>query len=310
MAEGAALTPAQIDAAIAFNNGRHAASWITLAAMVLKYPANLIPAVDARFVELVADFQEKAIGPGAGNGKIDPRTEAHLGIVHPRALDAVARARAIMRRGGILFDSWGNDLRDNDMDWDADGPSEQGFADGDHSGRRGRSRIYPRFNVVRGTYGKLGWRRNRSVTVTTTDEVQEIEGPFEYLVCADVVSRAYQQAGVMQKTTQSTEVLIYRFSKVGYVWRRTERYPSSFLPGDLVATLSSHIGHSGIVVEATSTESVPTVFELPGPSTMVDEGKYDPTETNDVRIGPWSKRHLLANAQVNYLGRILHSKLP
>jgi len=297
MAKGSALTQAQIDAAIAYNNQRHAASWITLAAIVLKVTG--IPSVNATFVRLVADFQEAMIGAGNGDGKIGPKTEAYLGIVHPKALAAVARARSIQSAGGILFDSWGNDLRDNDGDAEVDGRSEQGKADGSHY-----SGVYRSFGVFAGTYPNQGWGNNRSITVATS---KIVTGTFQYRVCADVVSRAYHEAAVMP-TSRSTAVILQKFRDLGYVWRKSEGYPPSYLPGDFVCTLGHGGGHSGIVVEATAIGNVPKVIELPGPSTMVDEGTYNPAQTNDVRIGPWTKRHL-TDPTVNYLGRLLYSKL-
>ena len=299
MATGAALTQAQVDAAIAFNNQRHAASWITLAAVALKYPSTRIPSVDEVFVRLVADFQEAALGSGTGDGKIGPKTEAYIGIIHPKALHAVAHARSIQAAGGILFDSWGNDLRDNDNDAEVDGRSEQGKQDGYHYGG-----TYRTFAVFAGSYPDQGWGHNRTVTVPTS---QIVVGSFKYRVCADIVSLAYHKAAVMP-TTRSTAVLLQKFRDLGYVWRKSDGYPPSYLPGDFICTLGHGGGHSGIVVEATSTQNVPKVIELPGPSTMVDEGTYNPAQTNDVRLGLWTKR-FLTDGTVNYLGRLLCSKL-
>jgi len=297
MAKGAELTDKQVEAAIAYNNGRHAATWITLAAIALKFPG--IPSVNELFVRLVADWQEKFVGAGQGDGKIGPKTEAYLGIVHPKALHAVARALAIKNAGGILFDSWGNDLRDNDGDAEVDGRSEQGKADGSHYGGS-----YTSFGVFKGTYPNQGWGNNQTVTVRTS---KIVSGTFQYRVCADVVSRAYNEAAVMP-TTRSTATILQKFREVGYVWRRSEGYPPTYLPGDFICTLGHGGGHSGIVVEATSTAHTPKVMELPGPSTMVDEGTYDPAQTNDVRVGLWTKRGI-TDPKVNYLGRLLYSKL-
>lgn len=74
--------------------------------------------------------------------------------------------------------------------------------------------------------------------------------------------------------------------------------------------LHDNEGHSGIVVQEASIDQRPTVAELPGPSTQVDQlGSYDPASTNDVRLGPWSKYYAVS-AELHFLGRLLLSKLP
>jgi hypothetical protein len=132
-------------------------------------------------------------------------------------------------------------------------------------------------------------------------------GSFRYMVCADVVSKAYSQAGVMGPA-RSTAIILDTFRNRGYVWRKSEGYPPRFVPGDFICTLGHGGGHSGIVVEAGPTSAAPKVIELPGPSTQVDLGIYNPTSTNDVRLGTWTKAGL-PNDGLHYLGRLLMSKL-
>jgi hypothetical protein len=295
MTAGALLTSQQIQAAIQ-HNSKHSAAFVAQVVTILRMPAGL--GLDEVFVRLVADWQELTLGAGQGDGKIGPKTEAYLAIPHPRALDAVARARAVQRSTGILFDSWGNDLRDNDGDGVVDGKSEKGLSDGAHFGR-----VFTKFRVVAGTYTGQGWGGGSTVVVPST---KDVSGSFQYKVCADVVSGVYAEAGVMSKT-RSTAQLLQNFRNLGYVWHRSESWPPTYVPGDFICTLEHGSGHSGIVVDASPTTMVPRVVELPGPSTQADEGTYDPGRPHDVRLGLWTKRSNPASQ--HYLGRLLLSKL-
>ena len=122
MARGSELTTHQVRDAIAYNRTHHTAPLSVLQAALGMVPGG---SVDEAFVRAVADWQENHIGAGAGDGKIGPKTEAHLNIQHPKATAAVARALAIQAAGSILFDSWGNDVRDNNNDGVVDDRNEQ-----------------------------------------------------------------------------------------------------------------------------------------------------------------------------------------
>lgn len=297
MARGAALTSQQVRAAIAFNRRR--SRWLPL----FRRAMGLTPtgALDEAFVRRVADWQEDHIAAGEGDGKIGPKTEGHLNIQHPKATAAANKARSIQRRGYVLFDSWGNDVRDNNGRGGVDDSSEQNIADGAHF----RS-VYSSFGVVAGTYTGLGWGRNKTVTVPRS---RTITGSFKYRVCADITSQAYHEAGVMP-ALRSTAMILSRMRAKGYVWRKSNGFPSVYLPGDFICTWAPGGGHSGIVVRGSATTSVPTVVELPGPSTLVDLGGYDPASTNDIRLGSWTKQNIANAARYTYLGRLLHSKTP
>jgi hypothetical protein len=85
-----------------------------------------------------------------------------------------------------------------------------------------------------------------------------------------------------------------------------------FIPSYGMALLDELGGHSGIIMRAAPTRGgreVPVVVQLPGPSTQVSDGTYDPAATNDVTVGPWS-RWRIENVpqQHQYLGRLLHSR--
>lgn len=216
----------------------------------------------------------------------------------PEAEAAVVHAREIYAAGNILFDSWGNDVRDNDNDGNVDsGRRETGNYDGQHY-----SGTYSGFKVVAGTYVR-GWADDQGVVHgrVTVPSDRTITGSFKYRVCADIVSQAYAAAGLMTHM-RSTARIIGRFRRIGTVWHNRSTFPSEYLPGDFVATYApGHGGHSGIVTTRSSTTNAPTVIELPGPSTQADAGTYDPASTNDVKEQTWSKRGVAD--QYQYLGR-------
>jgi hypothetical protein len=301
MAQGSVLTAQQVQAAVEYNRTRVPAGLQALLRAAFG-PGAAVLANEA-FVRLVADWQEANIGPGAGDGKIGPRTEAHLNIAHPKAIAAAVAAQKVQAAGSILFDSWGNDLRDNNLDGAVDGKSERS-ADGAHFGK-----TYTEFRTVAGTYSG-GWDFLPARTVIVRSS-RTIKGSFIYRVCADIVSGAYAAAGVMQ-AKRATWAIHAEFQKRGFVWRRSESYPSEYLPGDFICTLEGGEGHSGIVVQREPTRGgdvAPVVVQLPGPSTQISDGTYDPTRTNDVTIGRWSDwRITRLPKDVQYLGRLLLSK--
>jgi hypothetical protein len=303
MAQGSELTAAQVKAAIEYNEVHHPTA--RLAFLRAAFGAGAAVLANEMFVRLVADWQEANIGAGAGDGKVGPRTEAHLNIVHPKALGASVAASKIQASGSILFDSWGNDLRDNNLDGVVDGPSERA-SDGAHFGGS-----FSEFRTVAGTYSG-GWNflPQRPVIVR---ETKSMKGVFKYRVCADIVSAAYREAGVMERQ-RSTQHIFDEFKKKGFVWRRSESYPTEYLPGDFICTLEGGEGHSGIIMQREPTrggDQPPIVVQLPGPSTQISDGTYDPTSTNDVTVGRWSLwRTTALPREVQYLGRLLHSKLP
>ncbi|MCC6125439.1 MAG: hypothetical protein IT426_10780 [Pirellulales bacterium] len=298
MTRGADFSAHQLQEAVQYNrNHRRPRDPIIRGALGLAPNPSAVN--EEEFARFVADWQEDHIGAGEGDGKLGPKTEAYLGIQHPKATAAAVSAEDVQRTGNILFDSWGNDVRDNDNDGVTDGAREQ-TSDGAHYGR-----IYNQFSVVAGSYPGLGWGRNRTLIVSAS---RTLRGSFRYCVCADVVSQAYAAARVMQHA-RSTAAILQAIRGKGYVWRRSEEYPREYLPGDFICTLGHGGGHSGIVVRRSPTNTIPTVVELPGPSTMVDLGTYNPANTNDVRLGSWTKAGL-PDLSLHYLGRLLLSKCP
>ena len=250
--------------------------------------------------ELAHVVQQRGAGtPARAPSATVRRQGAGAATPAPEAEAAVRHARATLSAGNILFDSWGNDVRDNDNDGVVDTDrGESNSWDGQHY-----SGTYTNFGLVAGVY-RRGWPDPVTGVVSGTVSVpttRTITGTFRYRVCADVVSQAYADAGLMSHM-RATSQIIGRFRRIGTVWHDRTTFPSEYLPGDFVATYSAgHGGHSGIVTTGGPTSSAPTVIELPGPSTQADAGTYDPASTNDVKEQPWSKQGVADAFQ--YLGR-------
>lgn len=297
-----ALTEHQVQRAIGFNRRRLDDVLLPLVRRALGL-APLGP-IDEALVQSVARWQGGHMPAGEADGMVGFATEAHLAIQHPAARRAADAAQRMYASGGILFDSWSNDMRDNDLDGLVDERDEY-TPDGMHYGRS-----YRRFDVVRGTY-RGGWRGARRDVTVRRD--QRVTGQFRYAVCADLISDAYAAAGVMSHHG-STRAILAELRRKGYVWRRSESYPDRYLPGDYIATWEPGGGHSGIVVAEGPTDGgaqPPEVIELPGPSSQVTDGTYTPSATSDVVRHRWSSWRVSGLPhEKQYLGRLLHSRMP
>ena len=86
----------------------------------------------------------------------------------------------------LWFDSWGNDLRDNDRDGTVDTGSEVGLSDGVHHGRTS-GQTCVRYPVCRPRCAQP--RSTRTVDVN-------------YMVCIDIPIEAYRFAGVPISTSR------------------------------------------------------------------------------------------------------------
>jgi len=213
-----------------------------------------------------------------------------LNVPHPLAIAAAAQARMLHAKGGLLFDGWNNDLRDNECRGAVDGARERGAQDGQHFGR-----VYNEFCVNAGSYEGGGWDFLPPPPPVVVPETRRVEGQIQYVVCVDVVVMAYRNAGVQISAMRSTGQLLDWFRRNGHVWQGVQNWPPEYLPGDLVATFSpGHGGHSTIVIEKAPTRDasgnlvVPIVVEIPGPSTQRSDRTYDPASSSDVRLGPLS----------------------
>lgn len=304
MVYGPQMSASQVQRAVRFNERRLDASLLLEVRDRMRMSAN--GSIDEAFVRAVATWQETFLGAGQGDGMVGHATEAHLAIELPEARRAVEAAERMFASGNVLFDSWGNDMRDNDSDGLVDEPDEH-TVDGAHAARR-----FGGFGVRRGRY-RGGWNYPALGYPRRTVEVardQQIRANVRYAVCADVVSDAYRAAGVMEHL-DSTGAILREFRRRGYVWRRSDGYPPTYLPGDFICTWAPGGGHSGIVVETGPTDggaTEPVVVELPGPSSQVSDQTYDPTSTSDIVRHRWSRFRLFTRHESQYLGRLLHSR--
>jgi hypothetical protein len=262
--------------------------------------------IDEAFVRGAADWQEARLETAPGDGAVGPRTEAHLHILLSEAEHAVQAAQRMLAQGGFLYDGWANDMRDNDCNGlaDAQDPHERAVPDNVHY-----SQVCTQFRLCAGIYVG-GWNFERAITIHAD---QLITGNFRYHNCADIISDAYRSAGVMPHYRQ-TEQILNVFRQTGFVWKRSERYPDQYLPGDFICTLRpGHGGHSGIVVQPDPTRggaNAPMVIDLPGPSSQVTDGSYNPASTNDLQLHRWpSFRINDVEPKYQFLGRLLHSRL-
>lgn len=201
---------------------------------------------------------------------------------HEAASNAVLNLVNMFRTEHILFDGWNNDCRDNNKNGRSDGADtrESSSTDGSHIGR-----TYAGFDVEanqRCFGGEGGYVELRS-PFTTMQEVK-------YRVCADVISKAYQDAGVPIRLTRRVHDLVHFFqtSRQCDFWEFST-FPGPFLMGDFICSYSERErhGHAGMVIRNCARGEVPYVIHLPGPSQGIARRRYDPRRTNDLTVEPW-----------------------
>lgn len=184
-----------------------------------------------------------------------------------RALAAVRHAEA-MKRENIWFDSWGNDLRDNDLDGQVDGKSEQGLEDGRHYGAPFRARVCD----------------DPDLTVSECDPSDRRDASVLYKVCIDVPLESYRAAGIAVPGGHWIPALTAWLEKHPEQWQvwRAPRSPSSLLPGDFVSVEGHEHQHSGIVGTGYLGGLLGSVINLPGPTSRRRAGWYEPSDLHDV----------------------------
>lgn len=267
--------------------------------------------IDDAFVQAVADYQEQKRLRRPYDGKVGSRTRRALAAdlrrilpgarvgAAPRAYRAAQNIVNTYMNEKILFAWWAGDCRDNNKNnlVDSDDPVERRMGDG---------QPYQHNRTYRGFKTKAGTCTTPSgQTLTTVDYVTNT--PVKYKVCADIVSQAYQQAGIMGSTSRSVVRILRHFQRDRncQVWRHGEpNFPSKYLPGDFICTTSGGHGHAGIVIREESTNSgtqKPIVVHLPGSTLQIARGQYDPTRTSDIRMERWPDQRWVTSSL--YLGR-------
>ncbi|HEY4015786.1 MAG TPA: hypothetical protein VGM06_20740 [Polyangiaceae bacterium] len=168
----------------------------------------------------------------------------------------------------IWFDSWNNDLRDNDMKGgmdDAD-PTERILKNRDGLHYKGS---YPALVAPLGvlsTDGKPAWMLSK-INVT-------------YKVCTDIPIESYLAAKVPMSTNRNVAGLFRDLKKIpGWrVWDGGQK-PPSLMDGDVVAANNDVHQHAGIVKTGLVYDSV---INLPGPTSARKYHTFRPSGSNDM----------------------------
>jgi len=187
-----------------------------------------------------------------------------------RALAAVSYAKSLTQEN-IWFDSWGNDLRDNDLDGVVDNRGERG-PDGSHYHN--------------------GSRPYRARICTDPDEhVNECEASEQrdvnvyYKVCIDIPLESYRSAGIAVPNNRWIPSLTRWFEnrQRSGQWQgwRAPNFPSTLLPGDYISVEGKEHQHSGIVGTGYM-GLLGSVIHLPGPTAMRRYHLYAPSDLHDV----------------------------
>jgi hypothetical protein len=184
-----------------------------------------------------------------------------------------------MKAQNIWFDSWGNDLRDNDNDGVVDGPAEQGIDDGKHYGGGPH-----RARICRSS--------DRLVSECDPGELEEVR--VLYKVCIDVPLESYRAAGIRVPAGEGARWIpsmtkwLEKHPEQWELWR-APRMPSSLLPGDWVSVEGAEHQHSGIVGTGYG-GLLGSVINLPGPTSRRRVHFYHPNDLHDVMeipMGLW-----------------------
>jgi hypothetical protein len=292
------LSPKQVQDAIDYNEKKIGGNADYLLAFVTVLNANLgtnlsNKAIDANFVKAISRYQEDLVGEGKSvntDGKLTPTTRKLLSqdfqLLTTSASKASAKAKKAANRvldiymtENILFDSWGNDCRDNNKSGkvDQNDPKEKDAKDGDH-----KDEPHKGFKTIKGKYRG----------VTTIDF--ETNEPVKYCVCAHVVTRAYKNAGIMPGIKGSVAKTKDWFAgnKHSKCWKfGAKNFPAEYRAGDFICSIGDKgHGHAGMIVadEASNKGTVrPLVVHLPGPSLQIRRGEYNPIRLTDLRTERW-----------------------
>ena len=186
-----------------------------------------------------------------------------------KALKAIEHARKLkdQEEPAIWFDSWGNDLRDNNLNGKIDDKSEQGIADGTH-------------------YKKVFDAKICKDSSDTTDSCPASDQSMikvQYKVCIDVPIESYKAAGANVSTSRWIPTFFGELkTKPNWtVWKAPAK-PAQLLDGDIVAAANAAHQHAGIV----DTGIINSVINLPGPTSARKFLLFHPSGTNDMKSVP------------------------
>lgn len=167
----------------------------------------------------------------------------------------------------IWFDSWYNDLRDNNNDGTIDDPGEgpKGI-DGLHYGLPFQAKIAP-VPLLRIDQVPSSWLQTIRVS---------------YKVCIDIPIESYRAVGVPIPHSPATRNISTFFALLKAVpgWRSWMHgsKPDSLLDGDIVAANNNVHQHAGIV----DAGFIDSVINLPGPTSRRKYRIFTPSGRNDM----------------------------
>jgi hypothetical protein len=199
----------------------------------------------------------------------EPKQEETPEATSPSAGASKAIAHAQKQKGqtapAIWFDSWGNDLRDNNLNGKVDDKTEQGLSDGTHYGKDFDAMIC----------------KTPSDTTDKCPPKDQSKIKVNYKVCIDIPIEAYKAAGASIPTTRWIPTFFGQLRKNPdwTVWKKPAR-PSHFLEGDIVAAANAAHQHAGIVEKGFL--GIDWVINLPGPTAARKYGVFTPSGKNDM----------------------------
>jgi hypothetical protein len=187
----------------------------------------------------------------------------------PKAKAALAYAKQMkaQKSPAIWFDSWHNDLRDNNNDGKIDDPGEKA-SDGAHHGHLYSAKIAPK----------------ESQTINDVPAAQLKTIQVAYKVCIDIPLESYKAVGVPVPHTRWIPSFFAALKAIkGWkVWSHGQ-HPDGLLDGDIVAAANAAHQHAGIVETGFVFDSV---INLPGPTSSQKYHMYNPSGTNDMVTVP------------------------
>ena len=184
----------------------------------------------------------------------------------PGAVKAIEHAKKLhdQTSPAIWFDSWGNDLRDNDLDGKVDGSSEQKLSDGVHYGKTMDAMVC----------------KDSSDSTDSCPAADQSKVKVNYKVCIDIPIESYKAAGLTIPTTRWIPTFFgsLKSNKDWTVWKAPAA-PKSFLPGDIVAAANAQHQHAGIIEGGFLGSNV---INIPGPSAARKFKVFKPSGLNDM----------------------------
>lgn len=213
----------------------------------------------------------------ASHGAKSPKARPPQPVPHPAeriptatsasdgALKAISHAKSMhdQQDPALWFDSWGNDLRDNNMNGAIDEKAEQGISDGVHYGKTFSAKVC----------------KDPSDTIDHCPPKDQKTIKVQYKVCIDIPIESYRAAGANISTSRWIPTFFSEMSKKPNwtVWKKPAA-PPQLLDGDIVAADNAEHGHAGIV----DTGLINNVINLPGPTSSRKFHLFNPSGTNDM----------------------------